>query len=340
MHQGGEQGGDHEDRKDDVAHAGLRTVGLEEGEANEETGHDTQQELGNDIGRHAPVLLEDALGYDPELGAKRHGEFGGNVAGVGGLCRGLSGSGGVDVVEFRQHTLILRAGLPDRRPVFSLVVGSIGHNLKHVLGWVLLVTTGAGTVGLKVFEEGLGVFANLAKVDGLTAGSQEEETVELLEEDRVRLVDGAENGLAGVGELAEEDADSPGRLGIQTRGGLVEEEKELGFRYELNANREQLALFNVETFAGNTDNGIGVVFHAEHLDDLFHVVVLFLLADRLWATEHGAEPKAFSDGCGLKVKVYVIVSPVVIEKGATEGAYPAAAHSQSVSGSPLQTACR
>jgi hypothetical protein len=54
--------------------------------------------------------------------------------------------------------------------------------------------------------------AYVAKVDRFAAFSEEEEAVKFLEEDGGRLVDGAENGLAGRGQLLEEGDNGPGGL--------------------------------------------------------------------------------------------------------------------------------
>jgi hypothetical protein len=48
-------------------------------------------------------------------------------------------------------------------------------------------------------------------VDDASAGFEQEELVEVLEEDSGRLVDRAENGLAGVCQLAKESYDVEGR---------------------------------------------------------------------------------------------------------------------------------
>lgn len=62
LHQGGEDGGDHEEGIDDVLHSLQGGVGGVEGEADEEAGGAREEHFGHDVGGHAPVLLEDTAG--------------------------------------------------------------------------------------------------------------------------------------------------------------------------------------------------------------------------------------------------------------------------------------
>ena len=92
-------------------------------------------------------------------------------------------------------------------------------------------------------------------------------------------------------------------LAVKTTGGLIEEKKKLRFSRELYSNGKELALLHVQTLAGHTDNRVGEVLHIEHLDDLFHVVVLLLLAHSLWLTEHSAESETLTHCGGFQVKI-------------------------------------
>jgi hypothetical protein len=82
----------------------------------------------------------------------------------------------------------------------------------------------------EVLAKDVRVFADVAEVDGASTGLEEKETVEVLEEHRVRLVDRAEDGLTGGGELAEKTNDVVGGLTIETaakgRGCQWREQKE------------------------------------------------------------------------------------------------------------------
>lgn len=69
------------------------------------------------------------------------------------------------------------------------------------------------------------ILADAAKVDGAATLGEEEETVEALEEHSGRLVDSTKDGLAGILEPFKKVKNGPGGLGVETRGGFVEEEE-------------------------------------------------------------------------------------------------------------------
>ena len=209
----------------------------------------------------------------------------------------------MDPVDLGPDTAEFLTALPHRVPVLAFAVDALGNDLEHELGGVLVIATAPGAVPLKVVEQRTRVLADVAKVDRLAALGQEQQAVELLEEDGVGLVDGAQHGLAGVGELAEEDADGPGALRVEAAGGLVEEEEQLGLGDELDADGEELALLDVEALAGYADDGVGVLFHAEHLDDFLDELELFLFADGLGAAQHGAEAEGFADRGRVEVEI-------------------------------------
>ncbi|TKW53776.1 hypothetical protein CTA1_1208 [Colletotrichum tanaceti] len=313
---GGEDGDDHEDGEDDVLHAGHAAVGLPEGEADEEAGGGAEEELGEDVAGHAPVLLEDADGDLGELRGEGHGELGVGAGGGGGVLFGLllrrrSAAApvlapllGVDPVNLGLDAGPLGARPPHGVPVLAPRVGAVVDDLEHVLGRVLVVAAGPGAVGLEVVEQGARVVANVAKVDGAAAAGEEQQAVELLEQDGAGLVDGAEHGLARVGELAQERADGPRALRVEPAGGLVEEQEQLGLGRQLDADGQELALLHVEALARHAHDGVGEVAHVEHVDDLLHEGVLLLAADGPGLAQHGAEPQALADGCRGHVEVY------------------------------------
>jgi hypothetical protein len=69
---------------------------------------------------------------------------------------------------------------------------------------------------LKIVEERPRILSNRAKIHCLATSSQEEQLVKLLKQDGTRLMNGAQDGLSCVSQLAEEIADSPRALGIET----------------------------------------------------------------------------------------------------------------------------
>lgn len=116
----------------------------------------------------------------------------------------------MDTLDFRFNSSGFLTPFPDVEPVFSLCVLAGVHDIEHEFCWVLVRFTRSGAVALKVVQEGAAVFANFAKVDRFTTASEEEESIELLEEDGAGLVDCAENCLTVVCQLPQERANSPG----------------------------------------------------------------------------------------------------------------------------------
>lgn len=117
------------------------------------------------------------------------------------------------------------------------------HPFRRILAFGAL----GSTVLLKIINENTRSLADLAKVDGLTTSSEEEETVKLFKKHSGRLVDGTENSLTVFGQLSKEEKNVPGGLRVETRGGFVEEKQKGRLGYELNTNGEPLSLFNIET---------------------------------------------------------------------------------------------
>lgn len=96
---------------------------------------------------------------------------------------------------------------------------------QNPLGRIGFCGTANSGLALEVTSDGARAWPNVAKVDGLASGCEQKDSVKALEEDCGGLVDRAQNGLAIIGELAEEAADRPGGLAVETRSGLVEEEE-------------------------------------------------------------------------------------------------------------------
>lgn len=61
-------------------------------------------------------------------------------------------------------------------------------------------------------------------------------------------MDGSEDGLPVIGKLAKEGDNGPGRLGVETGGWLVQEEKKSWLGGEFNSDGEELALLYVESW--------------------------------------------------------------------------------------------
>ena len=161
----------------------------------------------------------------------------------------------------------------------------------------------------------LRVLAEVAKEDRRAALFEKQEAVELLEELGRRLVDRSEDGLAVVGELAEEEHDRPRRLRVETRGRLVEEDEEGGLGGELDADREALALLDVEAHADLADERLGVRLHLEELDDLLDVGELLGLGRRARLTEEGREDEGLAHRRRRHVRVLLLaVARLALER--------------------------
>ena len=159
-------------------------------------------------------------------------------------------------------------------------------DLKHVLSRILILSARSCAVVGEVVQEGARVWSDVSEVNSLTTLAKEEKSVELLEQNGRGLMDGTENSLAVISQLAKECANSPRALRVETTSRLVKEQKKLRLRGEFDTNREKLALFDVQTLAGNTNNSFGEVFHVEHLDNILDIVVFLLLAHVLRLSQH------------------------------------------------------
>lgn len=288
---------------------------LEEDKADEEGDEDAQSCLGVDVRRRAPVLLEDTEQNLPELAQERSSKLavaaavlllGGDVLGVVGQTLEL----GLDLG-------VLLAVPPGLVPV-DVRLGSRGStdDLEHPLGRVRVVRAREATVGLEVLRHGSRVLADVAEVDSLAALGQEEQAVESLEEHGRRLMNSTQDGLAALGQLLEKIQNSPRRLTVKTRGGLVDKEKQRRLRSQLNTDGKTLSLFDVETLARNADDGIGVLLHLQQPDDLVHIRQLLLARGVGRLAEEGTEVESFADGGGLQMEVLLLhIARLALERG-------------------------
>lgn len=169
--------------------------------------------------------------------------------------------------------------------------------------------------GVEVFEHGLRVLAEIAEVDGLAALLQQQEAVESLEQLGRRLMDGGEDGLSVVRELAQQEHDRPRRLRVETRSRLVEEDEQGRLGDQLDTDSETLALLDVETHADFADDRLRVRFHLEELDDLLDKLELLRLRDRARLTKQCRELKGLADGGGRHVDVLLLyVAGLALER--------------------------
>lgn len=108
------------------------------------------------------------------------------------------------------------------------------------------------TVALEIFNECPTPFSKIAEVDCLAAFGKEQDSVKLLKEHRRWLMNGAQDCLSVVRELADEGGDTPSCLAVEARSWFVEEEK-IRFGGELHANGEALPLFDIEPCVQKSD---------------------------------------------------------------------------------------
>lgn len=267
----------------------------EQGDTNAESG------LGVDVGRCAPVLLEDTA---KDLAELQH-EGGGELAVAGfvvnrTVCGIGVGSSALEAIQFHVHNSTFRAFLPSRKPI-DMRVRTRGstNSFQHPFSRVGLGRAGRGTVALKIFNHGLGVLANVAKVDSLATTLEEKESVEALEEHGRRLVDGTQDGLSALGEFLKKIKDSPACLRIQTRGRLVDEQQQRRLRGQFDTDSQSLTLLDVETLTGHTDDGVSVLVHIQQLDNLIDVSELLLTGDMSGLAEQSTKVECLTDGSGL-----------------------------------------
>jgi hypothetical protein len=79
-----------------------------------------------------------------------------------------------------------------------------------------------------------------------TTTRQEKQVIEFLEQEGRRLMNCAQNCLSVIGELLQERENRPRRLTVQSRCGLIKEEKKLRLCRKLDRDGKTLALFDIE----------------------------------------------------------------------------------------------
>ena len=304
LHQVGEEDQEHEDGHHLVLQALKRERLLVESKADEQRREHAHGQLGVDVLGAAPVLLERAVLHREVLLPEGDGKLA--VAG-GGRSNGLLGEFSLHLGELAADLGTLGAVLPHFRPVdFGYKTRSSADDFQHPLSGIRVGGALCSPVVFKVLDQGGHVLAEIPKVDRFSAGREEQQAVELLHQHGGRLVDGAEDGLAVVGKFTHERADGPGGLRVKTRSRFVEEEQQVRFGSDLNADGQTLALFNVETFTEDTDNSISVLLHAQHFDHLIDVCNLLSTRDVSWLPEQSGESQSLTDSADLEVEVLLL----------------------------------
>ena len=205
----------------------------------------TKDGLGVDVRRGSPVLLEDAVRTKSILVPKRSSEFL-----VSRLVVNLDNGLGQFAFphKLRLNLCQLRTAIPNFNEVADCDgTRSSTNDVKHPFSGIGIGRAGRSTIPLKVVDESARVGTDVTIVDGSASASEEEKTVEFLEEESGRLMNRAKDGLSIRSELSEEFADRPGGLTVQARRWFVEEEKELRLRGKFDTDSKSFALLDVET---------------------------------------------------------------------------------------------
>lgn len=174
---------------------------MKEWQRDEERDEQVDEEAREHVVGRAPVSLGRALANDEELRRERR-SVRHRLLVVGNR---LGESALLDVRDLSDDLLVLGTLQPDLGPVLVTDAGGDTgtDGVQHVLGGVN-VGRALGAVTGEVAAEDVRVRANFTEVDRVTAALEEQETVKGLEQERGRLMYRAEDGLALVGELAQE----------------------------------------------------------------------------------------------------------------------------------------
>ena len=110
-----------------------------------------------------------------------------------------------------------------------------------------VTSPGSWTVSSPLFYYDLGVLCAYGLVL-ISINNGCRDIVELLEKDSRRLMNCAENGLTIVCQLAQEGADCPGALRVETTGRFIQEQKQLRFGCKFHANSQKLPLLDIQAW--------------------------------------------------------------------------------------------
>ena len=103
--------------------------------------------------------------------------------------------------------------------------------------------------------------AKVTEIDCTAARLQQKQLIEMLKQDRARLMNGTKDSLTSVSKLAKEADNVESGPRVETRCGLVKEHEELRLAGKLNANCKPLSLLLIQPRAGCTDCGACNVSH-------------------------------------------------------------------------------
>jgi hypothetical protein len=78
----------------------------------------------------------------------------------------------------------------------------------------------------------------------------------------------------------------------------------LGNKFDTDS--QPLSLFDIETFAEYTNDGIRVALHLKQLDNFLNVVEFFLSRHLCGLTKHSTESKSFPDGRGRQMEILLL----------------------------------
>ena len=137
-------------------------------------------------------------------------------------------------------------------------------------------------------------------------------------------MNGDEDALSAVGQLAKESNDVERRLSIQARRWLVptiksvseggrggeeeylQEKQQFGFRSELDTDRDTLPRFDTETESWESNDAVRVVLELEECEDVLDVGVLLGFRHTRRLSKVRAEAECLSDGRGRFVRVLLL----------------------------------
>lgn len=172
---------------------------------------------------------------------------------------------------------VFRRPTPDVGPVVALLVGvARTDGVEHVLGGVRVGRARGRAVAFEVVDQHAAAGPQLAKVYHAAAALEQQQHVEIVKEDGRWLVDGTQDGLAGVGQLAQQTHDVGCGQRVEPGRGLVEEDEQLRLARQLDGDGQALALLLVEARAVRANDGARNVAHLEQVEHLLAVPVLVL----------------------------------------------------------------
>ncbi|KAI6771750.1 hypothetical protein HG531_009375 [Fusarium graminearum] len=126
-------------------------------------------------------------------------------------------------------------------------------------------------------------------VDNATTRLEEEELIKVLKENGGGLMDGTKNGLACIGEFAQEAHNVECSTRVKTRGRFVEEHKQFRLGSQLDTDSQALSLLSIKTLSDCTDNSASDITHLQKINNGLAVGHLFLLRDFLGLAKKGGE---------------------------------------------------